>query len=172
MPYYSAAPIWNEDCIRIKFNVRFIETAITEWYENYADFNFGSDDDEVDWLLKEYIPDEDWERYTQAIEDAYNNNIRNPFQGEDGIPNMSEWWLENHRDATPEVEDAYSNLFHGVRELAAATKITDWYAKIIAKRRIEAAKKISDWWLDCNYNPKYKYCRDKIWKQHQEICDE
>lgn len=33
---------------------------------------------------------------------------------------------------------------------------------------IKSANTISDWFLQCKYNPKYKYCRDK---QYQELLD-
>jgi hypothetical protein len=165
MPYSS--PFDGCDCIKITFNVDFIETLIREQYEDYDDYG-GSDLAPVV-LLKEDIPDEDWFEYTTAIETAFNAVIRNPCHS---FPNFSEWWLDNHTDATYEVGKAYDNLFYDQATIYAAREITDWYANIIAKRRINAAKKISEWWLDCNYNPKYKYCRDKVWKQHQEICVE
>jgi len=34
------------------------------------------------------------------------------------------------------------------------------------KRKVDI---ISDWFLDCKYNPKYKYCRDRLEKEHGEI---
>tara|TARA_R110002012_G_scaffold272194_1_gene457662 strand:+ start:89 stop:505 length:417 start_codon:yes stop_codon:yes gene_type:complete len=33
---------------------------------------------------------------------------------------------------------------------------------------IKSANTISDWFLQCKYNPKYKYCRDK---QYQDLLD-
>ena len=33
---------------------------------------------------------------------------------------------------------------------------------------IKSANTISDWFLECKYNPKYKYCRDK---QYQDLLD-
>ena len=32
----------------------------------------------------------------------------------------------------------------------------------------DATNTISDWFLECKYNPKYKYCRDK---QYQDLLD-
>ena len=30
------------------------------------------------------------------------------------------------------------------------------------------ANKIGDWYLECKYNPKYKYCKDRINKEYEE----
>uniref|UniRef100_A0A6C0EHU1 Leucine-rich repeat protein n=1 Tax=viral metagenome TaxID=1070528 RepID=A0A6C0EHU1_9ZZZZ len=32
-----------------------------------------------------------------------------------------------------------------------------------------AANKIRDWFTDCKYNPKYKYCRDRVNKDYDEL---
>lgn len=34
------------------------------------------------------------------------------------------------------------------------------------KRKVDI---ISNWFLDCKYDPKYKYCRDRLEKEHEEI---
>lgn len=31
------------------------------------------------------------------------------------------------------------------------------------------ANKIGEWFLDCKYNPKYKYCRDRLATEHREL---
>tara|TARA_R110000772_G_scaffold179472_1_gene290759 strand:- start:685 stop:1293 length:609 start_codon:yes stop_codon:yes gene_type:complete len=38
--------------------------------------------------------------------------------------------------------------------------------------RIDAVKTISDWFLECKYNPKYKYCRNKQYQNLLDIYDE
>ena len=35
-----------------------------------------------------------------------------------------------------------------------------------------AANKIGDWFLKVSYDPQYKFCRDKRWKEFQAICEE
>jgi len=35
-----------------------------------------------------------------------------------------------------------------------------------------SVKKIENWFLDCKYNPKYKYCRDKLNKEFTELYNE
>ncbi len=37
------------------------------------------------------------------------------------------------------------------------------------KRRIE---KIENWFIDCKYNPEYKYCRDRVQKDYEETYDD
>ena len=37
------------------------------------------------------------------------------------------------------------------------------------RKKTQAINKISDWFLEVRYNPKYKYCRDKQWKELEEI---
>ena len=31
------------------------------------------------------------------------------------------------------------------------------------------ANKIGNWYLDCKYNPKYKYCRIRLMKEYEEL---
>ena len=45
----------------------------------------------------------------------------------------------------------------------------DWYMSNNYKY-IEFVKKIEEWWLECKYNPKYKYCREKtVMKDYNEL---
>jgi hypothetical protein len=32
--------------------------------------------------------------------------------------------------------------------------------------------KIEEWFLDCKYNPKYKYCKDRLLKEYKELYEE
>ena len=32
-----------------------------------------------------------------------------------------------------------------------------------------AANKIENWYLDCKYNPKYLYCRERVMKEYDEL---
>ena len=31
------------------------------------------------------------------------------------------------------------------------------------------SNKIGEWFLECKYNPKYKYCRDRVDKEYNEL---
>ena len=43
---------------------------------------------------------------------------------------------------------------------------------LLKKRtEINIANKIGNWFLECKYNPKYKYCRDRLKKEHTIIFD-
>ena len=37
---------------------------------------------------------------------------------------------------------------------------------------IKTTDTISDWFLECKYNPKYKYCRDRLEKEYEDIMEE
>jgi len=37
------------------------------------------------------------------------------------------------------------------------------------KYKIKQVNKIKKWFLKCKYNPKYKYCRDKLEAQYKEM---
>ena len=40
--------------------------------------------------------------------------------------------------------------------------------KLLLERKKISVFKISNWFLDCKYNPKYKYCKDRINKMYDE----
>lgn len=42
------------------------------------------------------------------------------------------------------------------------------YKKFYLKYK-ESAKIIEDWYLECKYNPRYKYCRDRLNKEYDEL---
>lgn len=39
-------------------------------------------------------------------------------------------------------------------------------------RKMKAVKKISAWFLNVSYDPQYKFCREKQWKEFQAICED
>ena len=39
-------------------------------------------------------------------------------------------------------------------------------------KKVEAVNKISDWFLKVSYDPHYKFCRDKQWREFEEIHNE
>jgi len=41
-----------------------------------------------------------------------------------------------------------------------------------SNEEIDAVKKIELWFLECKYNPKYKYCKNRILEDYQEMYDE
>ena len=43
------------------------------------------------------------------------------------------------------------------------------YSRFQKKLKIKNANKIKNWFLDCKYNPKYKYCRDRLLREHKEL---
>lgn len=46
------------------------------------------------------------------------------------------------------------------------------YNKYLLLHKKMALKKIANWFLDCKYNPKYKYCRERLKKEHNELFGE
>ena len=51
------------------------------------------------------------------------------------------------------------------------TKLTETVAYDIPKyvKEINAVEKIGVWFLDCKYNPKYKYCKNRLIKEYNEL---
>lgn len=45
----------------------------------------------------------------------------------------------------------------------------DYYCIQKREREKKFVRKIEDWFLDCKYNPIYKYCRDRLKKEHKEL---
>lgn len=45
----------------------------------------------------------------------------------------------------------------------------DIIAKYLNKIKNDAGKIIANWFLECKYNPKYKYCRDRLKKECEEL---
>ena len=45
-------------------------------------------------------------------------------------------------------------------------------AKYLNKMKNDAGKIIANWFLECKYNPKYKYCRDRLKKECEEFYTE
>ena len=43
------------------------------------------------------------------------------------------------------------------------------YMTLQKHRQTNAVNKIKKWFLDCKYNPKYKYCRDILLREHKEL---
>jgi hypothetical protein len=123
------------------------------------------------WIMKYNIPEQDWIDYAKAIEDDYNNDIPSNPLGEDFLP-FRQYFFDYHTGCREDIEsimDTFDKLFHPKHHRHAANKIADWWINVKEQRRIRAANKISEWFLDCKYNPKYKYCKDRIWKEFQEI---
>ena len=41
--------------------------------------------------------------------------------------------------------------------------------EIYYKENQTFANKIGEWFLECKYNPKYKYCRDRVDKEYDKL---
>lgn len=48
-------------------------------------------------------------------------------------------------------------------------KYCDAYLKLNKKIMKRTANTIGEWFLDCKMNPKYKYCRDRLEREHKEL---
>jgi hypothetical protein len=81
-----------------------------------------------------------------------NNNINE-------LPDMPEN-LQNIGFADNPIRDFIDTYFDGRTRLYFEWK--DSYKKIYAN-------KLSNWFLDCKYNPKYKYCRDRVNEEYDEL---
>ena len=46
------------------------------------------------------------------------------------------------------------------------------YRELCAKSRKRNIRKIEVWFLDCKYNPKYKYCRDRLQKEYNDMFED
>lgn len=93
-----------------------------------------------------------------------NNNIVN-------FPKLPDTIYEFHCDSRP-----LFNLDHLPNALIIlsinkyiifGSKITK-LKKLNDIRKLNAVKKISYWFLECKYNPKYKYCRDRLMNEYNE----
>lgn len=149
------------DYYRITLNQDFVWSYLQDWY------NTGGG--EVEWgVLKPYDEKKVY-NYTKAIEELISEEaINEPIS-----PFCWEWWWEHFHtlEGCPNgVEKYYKALFYQPEEIEAIKKIMDWYIISNEKRKINSANTIKKWWLKCNYDPQYKYCREKIWRQHLEIC--
>ena len=56
--------------------------------------------------------------------------------------------------------DFVDNYFYGSK--IAYFEWKDSYKKIYVS-------KLSNWFLECKYNPKYKYCRDRVNSEYDEL---
>lgn len=51
-------------------------------------------------------------------------------------------------------------------------KYCDGYLKLNDTITKRAVNKIEEWFLECKMNPKYKYCRDRLKREHKELFEE
>ncbi len=47
--------------------------------------------------------------------------------------------------------------------------VLELYQQQQRKIKIKQTNKIGNWFLECKYNPKYKYCRDRLEKEHYNL---
>lgn len=82
---------------------------------------------------------------------------------------MIEYDYENNH-----VKDGYLHISYSDNpiydEIQQYRNLTNIELYRLQKRRVsrKAVNKISKWFLDCKYNPKYKYCRDRLEKEYKE----
>jgi len=51
-------------------------------------------------------------------------------------------------------------------------KYCERYLELNGKILKRTADKIGDWFLECKMDPKYKYCRDRLEREHKKLYDE
>jgi hypothetical protein len=84
---------------------------------------------------------------------CWNNNLTSlPYN----LPNSLEFL---NYDSNP-IYDFINKWFDGDR-----TKYKKWEFNC----KIKFANKIGEWFLECKYNPKYKYCRNRLDKEYDEL---
>lgn len=57
-------------------------------------------------------------------------------------------------------------------DISSENNPVNLYYKFIDNYKKIYCDKIGDWFLDCKYNPKYKYCRDRLMKEYDELYSE
>ena len=80
----------------------------------------------------------------------------------------------NNLDNLPELPNSLINIQHFCNPICIYINTyfdgdTKKYFEHHKKTKKQFINKIENWFLDCKYNPKYKYCRKRLMKEYDDL---